>query len=137
MSENTKTRTAYSPEEKTEIVLAVMSRKVKIQNIAKEKNIAATLVSLWKKQAEEAILERFSATRPGRRKIEPSADEMKGEVRTARLAARTAKTRASRLEASLKAARARIATLKNAIQELAELAGCKSPKVTRKSQKKA
>lgn len=137
MSEKIKTRTSYTPEEKAEIVLAVMSRKAKIQNIAKEKNIAATLVSLWKKQAEDAVLERFSSSRPGRRKIEPNADDMKGDIRSARLAARTAKTRATRLEASLKSARARIATLEKAIQELAELAGCKTNKTTRASRKKA
>ena len=134
-----KKHATYTAKEKAEIVLRILQkgRDNTIQKVAAEKNIVPTLISLWKKQAEEAVLERFSATRPGRRKIEPSADEMKGDVRTARLAARSAKTRASRLEASLKAARARIATLENAIQELAELAGCKSPKVTRKSQKKA
>ena len=49
MSEKTRTRTPYSAEEKAEIILAVLTRKTTIQKIAKEKNIAATLVSLWKK----------------------------------------------------------------------------------------
>ena len=78
MSENTKTRTSYTPEEKAEIILAVMNRKTTIQKIANQKGIAPTLVSLWKKQAEDAILERFVGTRPGRRKAEVSPEEMKG-----------------------------------------------------------
>lgn len=137
MSENTKTRTSYTPEEKTEIILAVMNRKTTIQKIAKEKNIAATLVSLWKKQAEDAILERFCNSRPGRRKVEPSADDIKGDIRAARVDARTAKTRATRLETSLKNARARIAQLEKAINELAGVMGCKLVKQTRARRKKA
>ena len=126
MSENTKTRTSYTPEEKAEIILAVMNRKTTIQKIANQKGIAPTLVSLWKKQAEDAILERLVGTRPGRRKAEVSPEEMKGELRGARIDARTAKTRATRLENSLKAARERIAMLENAIAELASVAGCKT-----------
>lgn len=137
MSENTKTRTSYTPEEKTEIILAVMNRKTTIQKIAKEKNIAATLVSLWKKQAEDAILERFSSSRPGRRKVEPSVDDIKGDVRAARVDARTAKTRATRLETSLKTARARIALLEKAINDLAGVMGCKLVKQVRSRRKKA
>ena len=91
MSENTKSRTSYTPEEKTAIVLSVMNRKTTIQKVCKEKQIAATLISLWKKQAEEAILERFASSRPGRRKLEPSADDIKGGIRAARVDARTAR----------------------------------------------
>ena len=138
MSENTKSRTSYTPEEKTTIVLSVMNRKTTIQKVCKEKQIAATLISLWKKQAEEAILERFASSRPGRRKLEPSADDIKGGIRAARVDARTAKTRATRLENSLKAARERIAMLETAIAELASVAGCKTaakPVRTRRSKK--
>ena len=60
MTEKPRTRTPYTPQEKAEIVLAVLTRKTTIQKIAKERNIAATLVSLWKKQAEDAIHERFA-----------------------------------------------------------------------------
>lgn len=137
MSENTKTRTSYTPEEKAEIILAVMNRKTTIQKIAKEKGIAPTLVSLWKKQAEDAILERFVGTRPGRRKAEVSPDEVKGELRGARIDARTAKTRATRLEASLKAAKARIAVLEEGVRGMAAEMGCKLVKATRPRRKKA
>lgn len=125
MNDKTKTRTTYTPEEKAEIVLAVMSRKTTIQKVAKEKQIAATLVSLWKKQAEDAILERFTSSRPGRRKAEVSPDDVKGELRSSRIAARTAKTRATRLDASLKAAKARVSELEGAVRGLAAVMGCK------------
>lgn len=137
MSEKTRTRTPYSAEEKSEIILAVMNRKTTIQKIAKEKGIAPTLVSLWKKQAEDAIKERFASTRPGRRKVEITADDIKGDLRTARIDARTAKTRATRLETSLKNAKARVAALEAAVRELAGVMGCKLVKETQPRRKKA
>ena len=136
MSENSKSRTSYKPEEKAAIVLSVMNRKTTIQKVCKDKQIAATLISLWKKQAEEAILERFTNSRPGRRKQEPSSEDIKGGIRAARVDARTAKTRATRLENSLKTARERIAMLENAIAELACAAGCKVVKPERVRGKK-
>lgn len=137
MSKENRTRTTYSAEEKTEMILAVMSRKTTIQKLSKEKNVAATLVSLWKKQAEEAILERFAGRRPGRRKVESSADEVKDELRLARIAARTAKTRATRLENALKNAKARAAALENGVKTLAAEMGCKMVKAVRPRRKKA
>lgn len=125
MTEKTKARTTYTAEEKAEIILAVLSRKTTIQKIAKEKKIAATLVSLWKKQAEDAILERFAGRRPGRHKVEVSAEDVKEELRSARITARTSKTRATRLEASLKSAKSRIAELENGMRSLAATMGCK------------
>lgn len=137
MSEKTRTRTAYTPEDKVEIILAVLGRKATIQKIAKEKNIAPTLVSLWKKQAEDAILERFAGTRPGRRKAEVTPEDVKGDLRTARIEARTAKTRATRLENSLKNAKARVAALEAGVRELAGAMGCKLTKTVRHRRKKA
>lgn len=137
MSENTKTRATYTPEEKVEIILAVMSRKTTIQKIAKEKNIAPTLVSLWKKQAEDAMLERFVSIRPGRRKVEVTQDDVKDSLRAARLDARTAKTRAARLETSLKKAKERVAALESGVRGLAGAMGCKLTKSMRPRRKKA
>lgn len=137
MSEKTRTRTPYSAEEKSEIILAVMNRKTTIQKIAKEKGIAPTLVSLWKKQAEDAIKERFASTRPGRRKVEPTADDVKEGLRASRVEARTAKTRATRLETSLKNTKARVAALEAGVRELAAVMGCKLVKETRPRRKKA
>ena len=137
MSENTKTRTSYTPEEKTEIILAVMNRKTTIQKIAKEKGIAPTLVSLWKKQAEDAIMERFVGTRPGRRKMEVTPDDVKEELRKARIEARTSKTRATRLEAAVKVAKARIAVLEAGVRGMAAEMDCKLVKATRPRRKKA
>jgi transposase-like protein len=137
MSEKSKTRTSYTPEEKTEIILAVMNRKTTIQKIAKEKGIAPTLVSLWRKQAEDAIMERFAGTRPGRCKMEVAPDDVKEELRKARIEARTSKTRATRLETSLKVAKARAAALEAGIRGLAAEMGCKLVKATRPRRKKA
>jgi transposase-like protein len=137
MSEKSKTRTSYTPEEKTEIILAVMNRKTTIQKIAKEKGIAPTLVSLWRKQAEDAIMERFAGTRPGRRKMEVAPDDVKEELRKARIEARTSKTRATRLETSLKVVKARAAALEAGIRGLAAEMGCKLVKATRPRRKKA
>lgn len=137
MSDKSRTRTPYSAEEKAQIVLAVLHHKTSIQKIAGEKNIAPTLVSLWKKQAEDAILDRFVSTRPGRRKVEATPDDIKDELRAARLEARTAKTRATRLETSLKASKARVAALEAGIRELAAVMGCKLVKATRPRRKKA
>lgn len=137
MSENTRKRASYTPEEKVEIILSVMSRKTTIQKIAKEKNVAPTLVSLWKKQAEDAILERFVGTRPGRRKIEVSPEDMKGNLRKARIEARTAKTRATRLESALKNAKERVAALESGVRAMAASMGCKLAKSERARRKKA
>lgn len=137
MSEKTRTRTPYSAKEKTEIILAVMNHKVSIQSIAEEKHIAPTLISLWKKQAEEAIMERFTSVRPGRRKAEVSADDIKEELRQARIEARTAKTRATRLENSLKSAKARVAALEASVRDCAAVMGCKLVKAVRPRRKKA
>ena len=49
-----KERASYTPEEKLEIIKAIFSKKAKIQDVAKKKGIAPTLISLWKKQAEDA-----------------------------------------------------------------------------------
>lgn len=137
MTEKPRTRTPYTPQEKAEIVLAVLTRKTTIQKIAKERNIAATLVSLWKKQAEDAIHERFASSKPGRRKAEVSADDVKEELRAARVAARTSKTRATRLEAALKKAKTRAAELEAGTRELAAIMGCKLVKSDRVRRKKA
>lgn len=136
MTDTTKTRATYTAEEKTEIILAVMSRKTTIQKIAKEKNIAATLVSLWKKQAEDAIVARFAGSRPGRHKVEVTPEEMKEELRAARTAARTAKTRATRLETAAKAAKARVAELESGIRALAGSMGCKLVKAKKTRSRK-
>ncbi|MEE1265613.1 MAG: transposase [Akkermansia sp.] len=136
MSEKSRTRTLYAPEEKAEIIMAVLTRKTTIQKVAKEKNVAPTLISLWKKQAEDAIMERFVGTRPGRRKVEACSDDVKEELRVARIAARTAKTRATRLEGALKTAKTRIAELEQGVRNMAAAMGCKLAKAKRPRRKK-
>lgn len=118
-----KSHTTYTPEEKKEMILAVMGRKTTIQKLAAEKGIAATLISLWKKQAEEAIAARFQPQPRGRRKavVKPASTDvrkLKGELRKA-------KARATRMETSLKKAKARISVLENGVSNLAASMGCK------------
>ena len=118
-----KTHTTYTPEEKTNMIIAVLSRKTTIQKLSAEKGIAATLISLWKKQAEDAIAARFQPQPRGRRKsVEPVE---KADVRKLKGELRKAKTRATRGETALKKAKERIATLESGVTALASAMGCK------------
>lgn len=129
---------SYSPEEKTQIILDILTRKTSIQKIATEKKIAPTLVSLWKKQAEDAIAARFQPQPRGRRKsATPKAAEPKADVRTLKAELRKARTKATRMETSLKAAKAQIATLEGGVTALATAMGCKLRKAhtTRRGRK--
>ncbi|MDO5451339.1 MAG: transposase [Akkermansia sp.] len=123
-----RTHTVYTPEEKKEIICSILSKKTSIQKIAKAKNIAPTLVSLWKKQAEDAIFARFQPQPRGRRKAVPTKAEEKADVRALKNEARKAKTRVKRLEASLKAARERVTVLEEGIHKMAEAMGCRMVK---------
>ena len=62
---------------------------------------------------------------------------LKEELRKARIEARTSKTRATRLETSLKVVKARAAALEAGIRGLAAEMGCKLVKATRPRRKKA
>lgn len=125
-----KPHNSYSPEEKTQIILDILTRKTTIQKIAAQKNIAPTLVSLWKKQAEDAIAARFQPQPRGRRKsATPKAAEPKADVRTLKAELRKARTKATRMENSLKAAKAQIATLEGGVNALVTSMGCKLRKV--------
>lgn len=125
-----KQHNSYTPEEKTQIILDILTRKTTIQKIAAQKNIAPTLVSLWKKQAEDAIAARFQPQPRGRRKsATPKVAEPKAEVRTLKAELRKARTKATRMENSLKAAKAQIATLEGGVNALATAMGCKLRKV--------
>lgn len=103
-----------------EIVMAVLTKKKKIQAIAKEKNIAPTLISLWKKQAEDAILERFKPQPKGRRKQEPAPDEVAGEVKELKNAARKSRIKAAHLESSVRDLKATVGKMESFLQDLAE-----------------
>jgi hypothetical protein len=69
--------------------------------------------------------------------MEVAPDDVKEELRKARIEARTSKTRATRLETSLKVAKARAAALEAGIRGLAAEMGCKLVKATRPRRKKA
>lgn len=125
-----KPHNTYSPEEKKQIILDIMTRKTTIQKVAAQKGVAATLISLWKKQAEDAIAARFQPQPRGRRKsAAPKAAEPKADVRTLKAELRKARTKATRLETSLKKAKAQIATLETGVNALADAMGCKLRKV--------
>lgn len=125
-----KTHQSYTAEEKTKIILDILTRKTSIQKIAKEKNIAPTLVSLWKKQAEDAIAARFQPQPRGRRKsVAPKAASPKADVKEMKAELRKARTKATRAETALKAAKAHIAALESGVSALAGAMNCKLAKV--------
>ncbi len=124
-----KSHTTYTPEEKKSMILAVLTKKTTIQKLAAEKGIAATLISLWKKQAEDAISARFQPQPRGRRKSVEKVE--KGDVRKLKSELRKAKTRATRTETSLKAAKERIATLENGMTAMVAAMGCKLTRARR------
>ena len=126
-----RTHTTYTPAEKTQIILSVLTKKTTIQKIAKEKNIAPTLVSLWKKQAEDAIAARFQPQPRGRRKAVATKASTKADIHAIKAEARKAKGRAKRLESSLKASRERVAVLEEGLRKLAEGIGCRMVRARR------
>ncbi len=118
-------RTFYSPEEKTEMILSILSKKSNIQKIAREKGIAPTLISLWKKQALDAISARFQPQPKGRRKSVPEvAPSTEAEVKSARNEARAAKIKASHLENSLTDSREKLSRVEEQLKGLAAAMGC-------------
>ena len=111
--------------------MSILTKKTTIQNIAKEKNVAPTLVSLWKKQAEDAIFARFQPQPRGRRKATASKAEAKSSIQSSRMEARKAKTRAKRLEAKLKESRERVEVLETGLRKLVEELGFRMVKARR------
>lgn len=126
-----RTHTTYTPEDKKSIILSILTKKTTIQKIAKEKNVAPTLVSLWKKQAEDAIYARFQPQPRGRRKATATKAEAKTSLHNCRAEARKAKARAKRLEAKLKESRERVEALEAGLRKLAEGLGCRVVKARR------
>ena len=125
-----KNRANYTTEEKLAIVREVFSRKGRsIQKIGEDKGIAPTLISLWKKQAEDAMLERFQPRPKGRRKIEKPDAAASPQLRAAKNEARKAKIKAAHLDASLKEAKTRISELEQQISSLVATLGFKLVKM--------
>ncbi|MBR5895708.1 MAG: transposase [Akkermansia sp.] len=124
-----KDRASYTPEDKLDIVLAVFSKKTTIQKVAKEKGIAPTLISLWKKQAEDAMMARFQPQPKGRRKSKPEGAPVTPESSSLKNDARKAKIKAAHLEASLKETKARCARLEEQVGALVTTLGCRMVKV--------
>ncbi|MDO5470768.1 MAG: transposase [Akkermansia sp.] len=123
-----KNRASYTPEEKLQIVRAVLSKKTTIQKVAKEKQIAPTLISLWKKQAEDAMMARFQPQPKGRRKITPAVAPADADTRSLKNEARKAKIKAAHLEASVKEMKARCAKLEDLLSGLTATLGYKMVK---------
>lgn len=123
-----KNRASYTPEEKLQIVRAVLSKKTTIQKVAKEKQIAPTLISLWKKQAEDAMMARFQPQPKGRRKITPAVAPADADTRSLKNEARKAKIKAAHLEASVKEMKARCAKLEDLLSGLTSTLGYKMVK---------
>ncbi len=126
-------RTNYTPEEKVEIVLSILTKKRSIQTISKEKGIAATLISLWKKQAIEAMAARFQPQPKGRRKSTPELSAAaSADMKAARNESRTAKIKASHLENSLRDAREKLARVEEQLLALGTIMGYKVEKEVRR-----
>lgn len=133
-----KKHATYTAQEKTDIVLRVFQKGKAntIQKVAAEKNIVPTLISLWKKQAEEAILSRFENSTPGRRKsAEPKATT--ADTRSLRAELRKNKTRATKAENKLKEVTARLAAMEQCVQNMGAAMGCKLVKKRNKRTRKA
>jgi len=126
-----KTRASYTAEEKLKIIRAILTRKTSIQKVAREKGIAPTLISLWKKQAENAMLARFQPQPKGRKKVVPAVVTTPADLRALRNETRKAKIKAAHLESSLKDARARLAQVEDMLRTMVEAAGYKLVKIRR------
>lgn len=122
-----KKHATYTAKEKAEIVLRVMQkgRDNTIQKVAAEKNIVPTLISLWKKQAEEAILSRFENATPGRRKSTEPKAAAKEEARATRAELRRARTRATKAENKLRDVTERLTVLEQGVNAMSAAMGCK------------
>lgn len=108
------------------IIRSIFSRKTTIQKISKEKGIAPTLISLWKKQAEDAILARFQPQPKGRKKASPdAAAPVAVGVRSLKNEARKAKIKAAHLESSVKDVKERLSALEEPVSALASAMGFK------------
>ncbi len=126
------------------IILDILNKKTNIQKIAREKGIAPTLISLWKKQALDAIEARFQPQPKGRRKSAPAAAPAAGaDLKQARNEARAAKIKAAHLENSLHETREKLTRLEEQLHAMAGVVGCKvvkeykprAPRAVRKSRK--
>ncbi len=124
-----------------QIILGILSKKTSIQKVAQEKGIAPTLISLWKKQALDAVQARFEPQPKGRRKSTPElAPSVEKDMKATRNEARSAKIKASHLELSLRDAREKLAAIEAQVQTLAACLGRKlvkerRPRQGRKSRK--
>lgn len=127
----------YDAKEKAAIVLAVLTGEKSIQKIAKEKDIVPTLVSLWKKQAVDAINDRFTTVTRGRRKATTTKAEVKEDGRVMRGELRKARARATRAEHAMESMRERLSALENAVEAMTAALGCKMVKVRRARGRKA
>lgn len=135
-----KNKASYTAEEKLAIIKMVFSRKRSIQDIAKEKGIAATLISLWKKQAEDAMMARFKPQPKGRRKVDKPVEVVTADTKSLKSDVRKAKVRAAHLDASLKESKNRVAMLERQIGDLCSSLGYKmvkarKPRKPRKTRK--
>lgn len=128
-----KPRTTYSADQKLSIVLSVLSRKCSIQKAAKDHNIAPTMISLWKKQAEDAMRERFQSRPKGRR---PDADSPE-KIRQWKEEVRNAKAKARALETSLREVQATMEEIQNQLADVVGSMGCQLGKLRRKHAVKA
>ena len=134
-----KTRTNYTPEFKMEIIRAIANPRISIQKIAKEKGVAPTLISLWKRQADDAVMARFQPQPKGRKKLSDNPEKVASDLQGVRREKRNAKIKASHLENSLRDTQEKLSAVEATLSALAEQLGYKLVKArtTRRSKKKS
>ncbi len=124
-------RTIHSVEEKMQIILDILSRKATLGKIAADTGISPTLISLWKRQALEAIHDRFVPRQRGRKKAPPVlSPEAERQLRAARDETRAAKLRAARLEGALSEALGKLEKTEGIMRSLVSVMGFRLLKPT-------
>ncbi len=124
-----KTRATYTPEFKMEILRAIANPRISIQKIAKEKGVAATLISLWKRQADEAVMSRFQPQPKGRKKVKDSPEKVASALQGARREKRNARIKASHLENSLRDTQAKLSAMEAMLSTMVEQLGYRMVKI--------
>ncbi|MBQ1959989.1 MAG: hypothetical protein II349_00495, partial [Akkermansia sp.] len=87
------------------------------------------LISLWKRQADDAVRARFQPQPKGRKKTKDTPEKVASDLQGVRREKRNAKIKASHLENSLRDTQAKLSTVEAMLSTMAEQLGYKLVKV--------